>query len=30
MRQNGTLRDINVRWLKENAPADIPQATYQD
>jgi polar amino acid transport system substrate-binding protein len=30
MRENGGLHNINVRWLKENAPADVPQATYQD
>jgi polar amino acid transport system substrate-binding protein len=30
MRENGGLHAINVRWLKENAPADVPQAAYQD
>jgi polar amino acid transport system substrate-binding protein len=30
MRGDGTLHAINVRWLKENAPADVPPAAYQD
>jgi len=30
MRRDGTLHTINVRWLKENAPADVPPAAYQD
>jgi polar amino acid transport system substrate-binding protein len=30
MRQNGRLHAINVNWLKDNAPADVPQAVYQD
>jgi polar amino acid transport system substrate-binding protein len=30
MRDDGTLHQINVSWLKENAPAAVPSAVYQD
>jgi polar amino acid transport system substrate-binding protein len=30
MRHDDTLHTINVRWLKDNAPSDVPQAVYQD
>jgi polar amino acid transport system substrate-binding protein len=29
MRRDGTLRAINTKWLKDNAPP-VPDATYQD
>jgi polar amino acid transport system substrate-binding protein len=30
MRADGTLHEINVHWLKGNAPTGVPPAKYQD
>jgi polar amino acid transport system substrate-binding protein len=30
MRADGTLHEINVHWLKGNAPTGVPPAVYQD